>query len=93
MFQCKFQFSFSAKLIDCLTQLLAWYRTRGSANSVRLYTMHASDTGVSRMLLWWMWKMGVNAVNDIFHPTPVKPESAAAKASTKVKTMFEGDFP
>ena len=52
--------------------------------------MHASDTGMSRMLLWWTWKMGVNAVNDIFYPSVVKPVSAAAKASTKVKTMFDG---
>ena len=34
--------------------------------------------------------MGVNAVNDIFYPSTVKPVSAAAKASTKVKTMFDG---
>ncbi|KAL3151781.1 hypothetical protein ABBQ38_012755 [Trebouxia sp. C0009 RCD-2024] len=62
----------------------------GSANSVRLYTMHASDTGMSRMLLWWIWKIGVNAINDIFYPAAVKPVSAVAKASTKVKTMFDG---
>ena len=54
--------------------------------------MHASDTGMSRMLLWWTWKVGVNAVNDVFYPTAVKPVSAAAKASTKVKTMFDGEF-
>lgn len=66
-------------------------RGMGSANSVRLYTMHASDTGMSRMLLWWIWKIGVNAINDIFYPAAVKPVSAVAKASTKVKTMFDGE--
>ena len=34
--------------------------------------------------------MGVIAINDIFYPSIVKPVSAAAKASTKVKTMFDG---
>ena len=36
--------------------------------------------------------MGVNAVNDIFYPVAAKPATAIAKGSTKVKTMFDGEF-
>ena len=53
--------------------------------------MHTTDTGLSRMLLWWVWKVGVNAIDAVFYPKAAKPVSAADKASKKVKTMFEGE--
>lgn len=59
------------------------YTCRSSAanNSVQLLTLAHQDIGLSRMLLWWTWKMGMPAVNDVFYPKVTGNEGWAATKS------------
>lgn len=67
------------------------YRTRASANKVQLYTLKTVDVGLSRMLLWWTWKMGVVTVNEAFYPAATQGGSGLfGKIAELLRLLFEG---
>ena len=55
--------------------------------------METQDTGLSRMLLWWTWKMGMPAVNDVFYPgatTKSAPKAGEGAAAVKSLLFHQG---
>ena len=58
--------------------------------------MDTQDTGLSRMLLWWTWKMGMPAVNDVFYPgatTKTAPKAGEGAAAVKSLLFHQGLSP
>ncbi len=62
-------------------------------NSVQLHTLKTADTGLSRMLLWWMWKMGAAAVNDVFYPAGAQAAAGSlAQGLGSLKSLFRSEL-
>ena len=60
---------------------------------MQLHTMETQDTGLSRMLLWWTWKMGMPAVSDVFYPgatTKSAPKAGEGAAAVKSLLFHQG---
>ncbi|KAL0026270.1 hypothetical protein WJX77_007445 [Trebouxia sp. C0004] len=73
-----------------LPALPAHLRMSAARNSVQLHTLKTADTGLSRMLLWWMWKMGAAAVNDVFYPAGAQAASGSlAQGLGALKSLFQ----
>ena len=70
------------------------FRTHAASSSVQLHTLETHDTGLSRMLLWWTWKMGMPAVNDVFYPGATTKSAAKlgeGAAAVKAVVTHQGD--
>ena len=76
-------------LSSCLSDL---HRMTAARNSVQLHTLKTADTGLSRMLLWWMWKMGAAAVNDVFYPAGAQAAAGSlAQGLGSLKSLFRSE--
>lgn len=59
---------------------------------MQLHTLKTADTGLSRMLLWWMWKMGAAAVNDVFYPADAQAAAGSlAQGLGALKSLFRSE--
>lgn len=69
------------------------HRMKAASNSVQLHTLKAADTGLSRMLLWWSWKMGAASVNNVFYPTGTQAAASnLAHGLGAIKSLFQGQY-